>query len=155
MRYASCRNCVASYVEATVTAHPSIQIDPETGIPDLIRRLADDSKRLASDEVRLAKLEMHQNVRSAVRGSIQLAIALAFGIVAAVALTVLLVMLVSAALNHNYWAGALIVGAVELAAGALLLKRGLGAVATPSSTLAASRESLKDTAAWVRHPARR
>lgn len=148
-------NCVASFVEATVTAHPSIQIDPDTGIPDLIRRLADDSKRLASDEVRLAKLETHQNVRTGIRGSIQLAIALAFGIVAAVALTVLLVMLVSAALNDNYWAGCLIVGAVELVAGGLLLKRGLTAVAKSPSTLAASRESLKDTAAWVRHPARR
>jgi uncharacterized membrane protein YqjE len=144
-----------SFVEATVTAHPSVRIDPETGIPDLIRRLADDSKRLASDEVRLAKLEMHQNVRTGVRGSIQLSIALAFGIVAAVALTVLLVMLVAAALNDNYWAGGLIVGAVELVAGAVLLKRGLTAVANPPSTLAASRESLKDTAAWVRHPARR
>jgi len=138
-----------------VTAHPSIQIDPETGIPDLIRRLADDSKRLASDEVRLAKLEMHQNVRTGIRGTIRLAIALAFGIVAAVALTVLLVMLVSAALNDNYWAGGLIVGAVELGVGGVLLKRGLAVVANPPSTLAASRESLKDTAAWVRHPARR
>lgn len=137
-----------------MTAHPAIQIDPETGIPDLIRRLADDSKRLAGDEVRLAKLEMHQNVQTGIRGSIKLAIALAFGIVAAVALTVLLVVLVSAALNDKYWVGCLIVGAVELGVGGLLLKRGLTVVANPQSTLAASRASLKDTAAWVRHPAR-
>jgi hypothetical protein len=152
--HASAPKCVASVAEATVTVHPSVQIDPETGIPDLIRRLADDSKRLASDEVRLAKLEMHQNVRAAVRGSTELAIGLGFGIVAAVALTVLLVMLISAALNHHYWAGALIVGAAELVAGMLCLRRGRAVVAKPSSTLAASRESLKDTAAWARHPAR-
>jgi uncharacterized membrane protein YqjE len=137
-----------------VTARPSIQIDPDTGIPDLIRRLADDSKRLAGDEVRLAKLELHQSVRTGVRGSIQLALALAFGIVAAVALTVLLVALVSAALNHNYWAGALIVGVLELVGGFIALRRGLSTVAKPASTLAASRESLKDTASWVRHPVR-
>jgi uncharacterized membrane protein YqjE len=140
--------------EASVTAHPSLRIDPDNGIPDLIRSLADDSKRLAGDEVRLAKLELHQSVRTGVKGTVRLALALAFAIVAAVALTVLLVMVVSAVLNDNYWAGALIVGALELLAGTLMLRRGLTAVAKPSSTLAASRESLKDTASWVRHPTR-
>ena len=138
-----------------MTAHPSFRIDPDSGIPDLIRSLADDSKRLAGDEVRLAKLELHENVRTGVHGTVRLALALAFGIVAAVALTVLLVSALSMALGQNYWAGALIVGAVELIVGGLALKRGLAKVAKPSSTLAASRESLKDTASWVRHPGRR
>ena len=157
MLFALCHrveNASRRFAEVTVTARPSIPIDPDTGIPDLIRRLADDSKRLAGDEVRLAKLELHQSVRTGVRGSVQLALALAFGIVAAVALTVLLVALISAALDHNYWAGALIVGAVELIGGFIALRRGLGAVRKPSATLAASRESLKDTASWVRHPVR-
>src|SRR5215203_3826157 len=132
----ACPEFDASFVEATVTAHPSLRIDPDTGIPDLIRSLADDSKRLAGDEVRLAKLELHQSVRTGIRGSIQLALALAFGIVAAVALTVLLVALVSAALNHNYWAGALIVGVLELVGGFIALQRGLTTVSKPASTLA-------------------
>src|SRR3712207_6883823 len=39
------------------------------GIPDLLRRLADDSKRLANDEVRLAKLELRESVRTSARRS--------------------------------------------------------------------------------------
>ena len=132
-----------------------MRIDPETGIPDLIRRLADDSRRLAGDEVRLAKLELHQSVRSGIDGSVRLALALAFAIVAAVALTVLLVAAVSRMLNDHYWAGAVIIGALQLVGGFLLLRRGLGAVKTPSYSLQASRESLKDTAAWVKHAAER
>ena len=101
-----------------------VQIDPETGIPDLIRRLGEDSRRLAGDEVRLAKLELHESVRSGVAGSIRLALALAFGIVAAVAVTVLLTAAVAALLNHNYWAGALIVGVLEVVVGFVLVRRG-------------------------------
>ncbi len=133
----------------------SEHVDPDTGVPDLIRRLADDSKRLAGDEVRLAKLELHDSVNSGVDGSVRLAIAMAFGIVAAVALTVLLVAAVSAMLGHNYWAGALIVGVLELVVGLFAVKHGVKAVKSPSYSLRASRESLKDTAAWVRHRAQR
>lgn len=129
---------------------PTTPIDPDTGIPDLVRRLGDDSKRLAGDEVRLAKLELHESVRTSVDGSIRLALALAFGIIAAVALTVLLIVAVSAVLGRHYWAGTLIVGAVELVAGVLMLRRGVSAVKSPTYPLQASRESLKDTAQWAR-----
>jgi len=130
-------------------------VDPDTGIPDLIRRLGDDSKRLAGDEMRLAKLELHESVHTSVDGAVRLSLAHAFAIVAAVALTVLLVVAVAAVLGHNYWAGALIVGAAELVAGMLMLKRGVAVVKSPSYPLQASRESLKDTAAWARQATRR
>jgi uncharacterized membrane protein YqjE len=139
----------------TVATNTYAQIDPETGIPDLVRRLGEDSKRLAGDEVRLAKLELHEGLRSGVAGSIRLALALAFGIVAAVALTVLLVAAVAAMLNHNYWAGALIVGVLELVVGAVLVKRGVATVKSPPYSLRASRESLKDTTTWAREAAKR
>jgi uncharacterized membrane protein len=104
--------------------------------------------------VRLAKLELHQSVRSGVDGSVRLALALAFGIVAAVALTVLLVAAVGSLLNDHYWAGAVIIGALLLIVGFLLLRSGLSTVKTPSYSLQASRESLKDTAAWVKQAAK-
>ncbi len=135
-----------------MAVRPSTEFDPETGIPDLVRRLADDSKRLAGDEVRLAKLELHESVHKGAAGSVRLALAAGFAIVAAVALTVLLIAAVSAMVGH-YWAGALIVGALELIVGLLMLRHGVAVVKSPSYSLQASRESLKDTAAWVRHPA--
>ena len=133
---------------------PLTPIDPDTGIPDLVRRLGDDSKRLAGDEVRLAKLELHESVHTSVNGAVRLALALAFGIVAAVALTVLLIVGLSALLGHHYWAGALITGALELVAGVLMLRRGVTTVKSPTYSLQASRESLKDTAQWARHATR-
>jgi uncharacterized membrane protein YqjE len=141
-----------------VTAHappPLPRTDTQAALPDLVRRLADDSKRLARDEVQLAKLELQESGRTGAHGSIQIALAVAFGIVAAVALTVLGVTAVSAALGDKYWAGALIVGAVEALIGALVLRRGIAIVKHPPSPLAASRESLKDTASWAHHPASR
>ena len=45
-------------------------IDPNAGIPDLIRDLADDSKRLMVDEVQLAKLETKESVRRASKGAL-------------------------------------------------------------------------------------
>jgi uncharacterized membrane protein YqjE len=138
-----------------VAIQPTTPIDPDTGIPDLVRRLGDDSRRLAGDEVRLAKLELHESVRTSVDGSVRLALALAFGIVAAVALTVLLIVGVSAALGHHYWAGTLIVGALEAVAGVLMLMRGVSTVKSPTYSLQASRESLKDTAVWARNAAKR
>ena len=138
----------------TAYPHPPSRIDPETGIPDLIRRLTEDSRRLASDEVRLAKLELHDSMRSGVRGVVWLSLGLAVGVVAAVALTVLLIAAVSAMLNDNYWAGALIVGAAELLGGWILVKRGIATAKEPSLTFEVSRAALKDTTEWVRHPAR-
>lgn len=140
-------------MEDTVVAHPSTRIDVDAGIPDLFRRLTDDSKRLAIDEVRLAKMELRESVSNGVRGSVWLAVSLAIGVVALVALTVLAIASVSAIAGRNVWAGALLVGAAELLAGWLFLRRGLTVFREPSYTLAASRESLKDTAHWVRHPA--
>ena len=138
--------------EGAVATQPITRIDPESGIPGLIRSLGDDSKRLVEDEVRLAKLELHENVRQGVSGSIQLALALAFGIVAAVALTVLLIAAIGAVFGHNYWAGALIVGAAEVGVGVLMLRRGAHVVKSPEYSMPESRESLKDTAHWIRHP---
>ena len=127
-------------------------VDPDSGIPDLIRRLTEDSRRLATDEVRLAKLELHESLQSGVRGVVLASLALAIGIVAIVALTVLLVAAASAALGGNSWAGAVIVGVVELVAGWLFLRRGIVAVKKPPFSLDVARASLQDTARWARHP---
>ena len=141
-------------MEDTVAVYPSTEMDVDAGIPDLIRRLTDDSKRLAADEFRLAKLELHESVHTGIRGGMWLGVALAVSIVAMVALTVVLVSAIGAIGGENYWAGALIVGAAEAVAGWVLVRRGLGAVKSAEVTVPESRASLADAATWVRHPAR-
>lgn len=130
----------------------STRIDPDAGIPDLIRRLTDDSKRLVSDEVRLAKLEMTESVHAGARGALWLSLAFGVGIVAMVAFTIFLATLIGRAVNGHMWLGALVVGVLEIGAAVFLIKGGLAAFRRPSYTLEETRESLKDTSAWVTHP---
>lgn len=133
---------------------PTSAVDPDTGIPDLVRRLTDDSKRLAADELRLAKLEVHESFHTGVRGVTWMGVALAVSIVALVALTVLLISIGGVVASGNYWVGALVVGTLELAGGWLLLRRGFTAMKQSELTLPESRAALADTATWMRHPAR-
>ena len=130
-----------------------IPVDPDTGIPDLIRQLGEDSKRLVADEVRLAKLEMRESVQRAGRGAVQLAVAFGVGIVMLVALTLFLVTLIGRLAAGHMWVGAIITGLLEVAAAVLLLRRGLGVLRQPSYSLEETRAALKDTAAWARRRA--
>jgi uncharacterized membrane protein YqjE len=102
--------------------------------------------------VRLAKIELRESVQTGVRGSLWLGLALGVGVVALVALTVLLIAVLGLVFNGNYWAGALVVGVLELLVGFVLVRRGTTAFKEPSYTLEHSREALKDTATWVRNP---
>ena len=131
-----------------MTARP-ITTDPDTGIPDLIRRLTDDSKRLVTDEVRLAKIEMKDGIHRVTRGALWLALSFGVGVVMLVALTVFLTTLIGRIVNGHMWLGALVTGIVELVAGGLLIKKGLGALTEPSYTFEASRAALADTKNWA------
>lgn len=117
-------------------------MDPDAGIPDLIRRLSDDGKRLVADEIRLAKIETKDNVKSAGRGGLRLALAFGVGVVALVALTLLMVTLIGRLANGHMWVGALATGIVELIVAVVLIKKGLSAFAEPSYTLAETRAAL-------------
>ena len=124
-------------------------LDGTAGIPDLLRRLADDSKRLANDEVRLAKLELRESVHTSARGGLRLAIAFGAGTVAMVALTIALAALIGRLIGQNYWLGAMVVGVLELVGAFVLIKRGIKSFVSTNYTLAETRASLQDTRAWV------
>ena len=137
-----------------MTARPNVVTDPDTGIPDLIRRLTDDSKRLVTDEVQLAKLEAKDSLHRAARGGIWLALAFGVSIIMLVALTVFIATLIGRLANDHMWIGALVTGVVELAVGFWMLKRGLSTYAKPSYTLEETRTSLADTTHWAAAPKR-
>lgn len=129
-----------------------VATDPDAGIPDLVRQLGEDSKRLISDEVQLAKLEMKDNLHRAGRGAVWLAVSFGLGIVMLVALTLFVATLIGWLARGHMWVGALVTGIVELIVAFLLFKRGAAAFGAPSYTLSETRESLKNTAVWARHP---
>jgi uncharacterized membrane protein YqjE len=114
-------------------------VDPDTGIPDLISRLGDDSKRLVMDEVQLAKLELRQSLSRAGRGALRLGIAFGVGVVAMVAFTLLVATLIGRLAAGHMWIGAMVTGVVELGIALWLIKRGLSAFKEPSYTLEQTR----------------
>ena len=125
-------------------------VDPDTGIPDLIHRLGDDSKRLMADEVRLAKLEVKDSLTRGGKGAMWLGVAFGIGVVAMVFLTLLLVTLIGRLASGHMWVGAMVTAVVELVLAVVLIKKGLSAFKAPHYTLQQTRESLKDTQTWVR-----
>jgi len=129
-----------------------VPIDPDAGIPDLVRSLADDSKRLLGDEVRLAKLEAKDSMHQASRGFVWLALAFGVGVVMLVCLTLLLATLIGDIAGGHMWVGALITGVIELAVAAWLITKGIKAFSTDAYTLPETRESAKDLAVWAKHP---
>ena len=131
-----------------MTARPVVT-DPDTGIPDLIRRLGEDSRRLVTNEVALAKLETKESLHRATRGVLWLALAFGAAVVTLVALTILLSTLLGRLNNGHMWFGALVTGALEIGLGVWMVKKGLTSYAAPSYTLVETREALKDTAAWT------
>src|SRR3954469_11209329 len=102
-----------------------MRIDPDAGIPDLVRRLADDGKRLVADEIRLAKIETKGNVKRAGRGGSRLALAFGIGVVAMVAMTLLMITLMGRLANGHMWVGAVATGLIELVLAVVMIKKGV------------------------------
>lgn len=129
-----------------------VRVDPDVGIPDLIKRLTDDTKRLMGDEVRLAKLETRESVKQGGKGALWMALAFGVSIVMLVALTVLLVTLIGRIASGHMWVGAIVTGIIELVAAFVLIKKGLGKFREPSYSLEETRAELSETARWAKHP---
>jgi uncharacterized membrane protein YqjE len=117
-------------------------VDPDAGIPDLVRKLGADSKRLLAGEVRLAKLEVHDDVERAGKGAMWLGIALGMGIVAMVGFTLFVATLIGRVLDGHMWVGALVAAVLDLALAAVLIKRAKAAFSAPSYSLEQTRAAL-------------
>src|SRR5205085_7499378 len=94
-----------------------VPIDPDKGLDDLVKQLAEDSKRLMSDEVRLAKLEAAESLHEAGTGGMWLGVAFGVAIVALVAFTLFFATLFGRIANGHHWVGALLTAALEIAVG--------------------------------------
>ena len=132
----------------------SIATDPDTGIPDLVRRLTEDSKRLVADEARLARMEARDSLSRATRGGLWLVLAFGVAVIMLVALTLFLATLIGRMANGHMWLGALVTGLLELGLGGWLVKRGFAAYGAGSYTLSDTRGALKDTTSWASSPQR-
>jgi uncharacterized membrane protein YqjE len=128
-------------LSTTARSH-RVPIDPNVGIPDLVGRLADDSKRLVTGELRLAKIEMHDGLKRGGQGAMWLGIALAVGVIGIVAFTTFVATLIGRVVSGHMWLGALIAAVIDLAIGWTLIRKGRTAFAEPSYSLAETRATL-------------
>lgn len=120
-------------------------VDPNTGIPDLISRLSDDSKRLVRDEVQLAKLELSESMKRSARGGMWLGVAFGFAVVGLVALTLLAATLIGRLAAGHMWVGALVTGVIELIVATVLIKRGVSTLGAPSYSLERTRKTITNS----------
>ena len=119
-----------------------VPIDPDKGIPDLVRQLGDDSKRLMKDEVHLAKLEASESMRTATKGAISLGISFGIVVLALIAFTLFLATFFGRVANGHYWVGAFLAGAIEIALGLWLYQTGMASLKSAPYTLPETRASL-------------
>jgi uncharacterized membrane protein YqjE len=120
-----------------------VPIDPDKGVNDLVKQLADDSKRLLADEVRLAKLETAESLHRAGRGALWLGIGFGVAVVMLVAFTLFFATFFGSVANGHYWVGALLTAAVEIASGLWLVQKGLAAFKKAPYSLPETRAALR------------
>jgi hypothetical protein len=123
-------------------ALPNRAPNPDAGIPDLVGRLADDSRRLLGDEARLAKLELREGAARAKSGAQVLAVAFGTGVAAAAALTLLVATGVGRLAAGHMWVGAIMAGVLDLLVGALLIAAGALELREPGAAVAETRDAL-------------
>lgn len=119
-----------------------IPLEPDTGIPDLVHRLTDDSKRLVSDEIRLAKLEAKDALKQGAKAAIYIGIALGLSVAVVLSFTIFVATLIGRWDNSHMWLGTLIAAVIDLIVGGILIKSGISAYTEPSYTLEETRATL-------------
>jgi uncharacterized membrane protein YqjE len=125
----------------------------DASLGDLVRQLATDSSILIRQEMALARAEMRENVKSAARGMLAIAVGGALAVVGLLTLTAFLVILLGATLA-NYWLAALIVGAVLLLIGGVLVWSNLGALRGEELKPEHTIDSLKEDKEWLQQEIR-
>lgn len=120
----------------------------EPALGDLFRQLAQDSATLVRQEVALAKAELRENVKSVARDTAKIAVGAVLAAVGALVMVAFLVLLLGDVVGE-YWAGALIVGVLFVAIGAILamgaMKRLKKDTLAPGQTI----QTLKEDKQWL------
>jgi uncharacterized membrane protein YqjE len=127
--------------------------EPEPSMADLVRQLAADSSALVRQEVALAKLEVREYAAHAARQGAAMGAGIGLAAAGGLALTAFLVIGLGVLLGGLYWLSALIVGVLFLAAGYVLLRRGIQQLAAESPLPEETLETLREDADWAKREA--
>ncbi len=117
---------------------------------DLIRRTLQDLQELLDKQVALVKLELREDVHQLVKAGKTLGIGLGLLMAAGICFFDFLFHGINTLFPGWGWVAALVATLVFGIAGAILAKRGREEVKV--QPLSRTRETLKEDAAWVKHP---
>lgn len=112
-------------------------------VGELVTSLTDDAKQLFKSELQLARLETAESVGRAGRGALWLAVGFGVLMVSLVAFTLFLATLVGRFGGGHHWIGAVVTGALELALGAWLVRRGFRELGRAPYSLPETRAGLR------------
>jgi uncharacterized membrane protein YqjE len=136
-------------VPTPAPTHPDHDLREE-GLPDLLKRLSNETTTLVKQELDLAKAEMAEKGKQAGKGAGMFGAAGLLGLGAFGAFTAFLIALLQTAVNHT-WLAALIVTAVYGAIAGVLALQGKNKIQeatppVPEQTV----ETLKEDAEWAK-----
>jgi putative superfamily III holin-X len=136
-------------VPTPAPTHPDHDLREE-GLPDLLKRLSNETTTLMKQELDLAKAEMAEKGKQAGKGAGMFGAAGLLGLGAFGAFTAFLIALLQTAVNHT-WLAALIVTAVYGAIAGVLALQGKNKIqeATPPMP-EQTVETLKEDAEWAK-----
>lgn len=140
--------------EIHVTPTPEVRDGPpppeaEPKLGELVKQLAEDSATLVRQEVALAKAEMQENLQHAARDVAMIAIGGGFLLVGLLVLTAFLVAILGDILGDEYWAGALIVGVLFVAVGAVMAKKYMNELKKDDLKPDQTIQTLKEDKRWI------
>jgi uncharacterized membrane protein YqjE len=134
-----------------VVATPDTATEPSLG--ELVRQLASDSTTQIRQEMALARAEMRENVKSAARGVVAVAVGGVLAAVGLLTLTAFAVILLGITLE-SYWLAALIIGGALLIVGAILVWSNLSALRGDELKPEQTIDSLKENREWLQQEIR-
>jgi hypothetical protein len=124
-------------------------------VGELLNELTDGGTQLVRDEIRLARAETVESLLTVRRGAIWLGLGAGVGLCAAGAAVAALIMVLSQyLLDGRTWLGAVIVTALLGVIAALFAWRGRSALSGSNLAPRETATSIKETAAWLKHPTR-
>ena len=124
-------------------------------IGELLRELSDGTVQLVRQEIKLARTETMESVAGLKHAATWFGIAAALGLCAlGTTIAFLVLVLARYALDGRTWLAALIVAVVLGVVALLALRRGASAVAATHVAPRETAASIKETTAWLKHPAR-
>lgn len=121
----------------------------EDSLPELLKRLSNETTTLVKQELDLAKAEVAEKGKQAGKGAGMFGGAGLLGLGAFAALTTFLIALLQTALNHT-WLAALIVAIVYGAVAGVLALQGKNKIQEATPPVPQTVETLKEDAEWAK-----